>query len=138
MGVWSELKAVNVVYARSDRLTVVRSGELEHLAVTLVGCSALIVAKSNSSIWSTTAMPRLTLGRREYQYDPIVTLKEMCDIRVIYGSNTVYGWNIYVSDFNISVLRLYGYEHHLNEIMWIGGRWCIRHFIFDVTLEDES
>ena len=38
-GMWSELIVVcacQLVYARSDRLTIVKSGELEHLAMTLV------------------------------------------------------------------------------------------------------
>ena len=44
-----------------------RSEELKHLAVTVVRCGSLIVAKSDSSICSAIAMSCSSFGSRESQ-----------------------------------------------------------------------
>lgn len=41
------------------------------------------------------------------KYNPTIALEEMCNIRVIVGSNAVDVWNKYIANFNIGIHRLY-------------------------------
>ena len=80
------------------------SGELEHLAVTLVEDSSLMEAKSDSSIWFAMSVCMMSVEIAKNKF--IISLQQMDDAWMITSPNAVDGRNIYIDNFNFSIVGM--------------------------------